>query len=43
MHIGVLYKNGQALFVVMKVTRFIVFQLVLLKASKVMPTGHLLN
>jgi hypothetical protein len=41
-HIGV-YLSGQARYDVMLVAQFIVFKLFLLGASKVMPTGHLLN
>lgn len=43
MHIRVLSQSGQARFVVMMVAQFIVFKPLLLGASKVMPTGRLLN
>ena len=43
MHIRVLSQSGQARFVVVMVLQFIVFKPLILGASKLMPTGHLLN
>jgi hypothetical protein len=41
-HIGICL-SGQARYDVLLVAQFFVFNLSLLGASKVMPTGHLLN